>query len=602
MSYLPFATLAYFLNSVAVTIDKFLLTKVIADPLIYIFYFSLLSLLSLVALPFIDIPGSAVLTLGSLSTLSWMAGAYLMFWALKISFVQRVVPVIGILTPLFLLVSAQTTKAISVNEGWAAAILVLALILLTLPNWQGRLIKQELILEILAAAFFAASYYLIRQAFLLDDFLTVFVWSKPVLIFLSVIILITPHLRKRLVLKKSSLNLKSGAFLLFLLGQTSAGVSELLLIFSISLANPAVINSLAGIKYVFLFSLGFVLAKKYPAIFKEKMSHKGILSKALGVLLLILGLYMLVLSQAPKSTPAFGVNYSPKYAHSLGLEPMITYTRLLDELKVKRIRLPVYWDEVEQFPHQFNFSINDFYLNEALKRDVQIILVLGHKQPRWPECFAPPWVQKLTRQDRQGRILELIKKEVEYYQKFPNISAWQIENEPFLSYGICDSVTDETYQLVVKEVEIVKRVDPRPILITDSGELGLWDKAILLSDIFGTTLYRQTWSKILGTQAFPLPPFFYTIKNQIMRAVVGKTGETIIPELQAEPWLTQRQDPSADTISEQASLMSVSDLKNNINYAMETNFSQIYLWGVEWWYFMAKNNHPQYLEYAKKLF
>lgn len=52
MSYLPFAILAYLLNSLAVTIDKILLVRSIPNPLTYIFYISAFSLLILLALPF----------------------------------------------------------------------------------------------------------------------------------------------------------------------------------------------------------------------------------------------------------------------------------------------------------------------------------------------------------------------------------------------------------------------------------------------------------------------------------------------------------------------------------------------------------------------
>lgn len=602
MSYLPFTILAFFLNAIAVTIDKFLLTKIIADPLIYIFYFSLVSLLSFLAIPFVSLPPSNVLILAWASTLTWTAGAYLMFWALKIGLVQRVIPIIGTLTAIMLVLLAQLSQAISINEGWAVGILVLALVFLTLPDWRGRLIRHEFILEILASICFALSYFLIREAFLLEDFLSVFIWSKPVLLPLGILIFAIPNLRRRILVKKSNLNIRGGSIALFLFGQASAGISELLLVFSISLANPALVNSIAGIKYVFLIGLGAILAGKNPHIFKEKLSSLSSAGKFVGIILLIFGLYILAFSQTQVSQSKVGVTYSPRYAYELGLNAKTTYTAMLDELKIKQVRLPVYWDEVEQFPNHFRLNIYDFYLNEALKRDVSIILVLGYKQPRWPECFAPEWVEKMTREKRQKRILELVEKEVEYFKKFPNISAWQIENEPFLSYGICDPVTDETYQLVEKEVEIVKRVDPRPILITDSGELGLWNKAILLSDIFGTTLYRQTWSKILGTQLFPLPPSFYTIKDNLVRSIVGKNSQTIISELQAEPWLADRQDPAGDNLAEQTKLMSVSDFENNINFAMETNFTQMYLWGVEWWYFMDKNGYPEYLEYGKSFF
>src|SRR3989338_2497021 len=97
MTHLPFTLLAYFFNSLSVVANKFLLNKAIPDPLIYIFYISLLSLLSLLALPFTLYPSPFVLILASISTLLWTLGAYLMFKALKLGQVSRVIPLIGTL-------------------------------------------------------------------------------------------------------------------------------------------------------------------------------------------------------------------------------------------------------------------------------------------------------------------------------------------------------------------------------------------------------------------------------------------------------------------------------------------------------------------------
>ncbi len=594
MSHLPFTLLAYFFNSVSVTVNKVLLKKAIPDPFVYIFYVSIFSLILIPALPFTHIPKSEVLILASISTLAWTSGAYFMFKALKVGLVSRVIPIIGTLIPLILLIEASRNSAININQTWAILFLSLGLIFITILDWKGKLTKAEIIFEVLSAIFFALSYILLRQAYLGEDFFSILVYSRMILIPLILLILVIPQLRKRVLSSNGQkINLFGKSGVLFLTGQALGGASELLLLFSISLANPALVNSLQGTQYIFLLIFGIFL--------KERYGKLSLCFKLLGIIFIILGLYILAFSNPVEKTK-LGVSFSPKYAIELGLNPQTTFIKILDELKVKSLRLPVYWDEVEGFPGELNFSKVDYYLDIAKSRNIQVILSLGYKQPRWPECFDPPWVKNLIRSERDLRILKLVKAEIDHFKKYQNIIYWQVENEPFLPFGNCDTPNSTTQDRLKQEIQIVKSAGNRPILLTDSGELGFWLPAISSSDVFGTTVYRTVWNPILGYVDYPLPPVFYNLKQDLIRFFTGKAGPTIISELQMEPWIEGKALPSESDLQTQIKNFPVSKLGENLDYAKETGFKEIYLWGVEWWYFMDKMNHPEYLQEAKRLF
>ena len=72
-------------------------------------------------------------------------------------------------------------------------------------------------------------------------------------------------------------------------------------------------------------------------------------------------------------------------------------------------------------------------------------------------------------------------------------------------------------------------------------------------------------------------------------------------ELQSEPWLSMR-DSSEGSPQKQAQLFSLADFKANIEFAKKTGFDESYLWGVEWWYWIAEKGYPEYLDYAKVIF
>lgn len=290
--YLPISIIAFILNGIAVTVDKFLLNKVIPDPLLYIFYFSLISFLAVFALPFTSIPEPTTLVLASISTILWTIGAYFMFKALKIGQIQRVIPVIGTLNPLILFVIGF--QSFQNNEIWALLLLVFGLIFITANDWKGKIIKSEIIYEFLAALLFALSYLLLKEAYLHADTLSVLVYSRFVLIPLCLAFFIIPTLRTKVLPKpkKGVEMIKKGGFL-FIVGQICAGISQILIFYAISLGSPALVNSIQGVQYVFLFILALLLSKKYPQIFSATRGFTDFTLKFLGIILICIGLYLL---------------------------------------------------------------------------------------------------------------------------------------------------------------------------------------------------------------------------------------------------------------------------------------------------------------------
>lgn len=328
------------------------------------------------------------------------------------------------------------------------------------------------------------------------------------------------------------------------------------------------------------------------------------LLKALGILILIiiaLAISLLVYFNLPVSqtniNAQLGVTFSSRYAQDIHLDWREAYTAILDDLQAKKIRIPAYWDLVEPEKDKYDFSDLDWQIAEARKRNVEIILVVGQKVPRWPECFIPAWAQNDNEQ-RKKELLNFIFTTAERYKNEPAVKYWQVENEPFLDFGICP---DLDVELLDAEIALVKSVDPsRKIIITDSGELSLWYQAASRADIFGTTMYRTIWKEGLGYFDYPIGPRFFQFKRLINK-IFAKQNNIIIVELQAEPWIAGWTTDSA--LSEQFKSMNAEKLRDNINFARKTGFSEIYLWGAEWWYWLkVEKNHPELWDEAKNLF
>jgi hypothetical protein len=236
-------------------------------------------------------------------------------------------------------------------------------------------------------------------------------------------------------------------------------------------------------------------------------------------------------------------------------------------------------------------------IGEAQKNNTELVLVVGRKLPRWPECHEPEWIKKESLEERNKKLLEYIKESIIRYKEYKNVSLWQVENEPFLKFGECPEFK---VSFLEQEISLVRSIDPsREIMITDSGELSLWVMAAKRADIFGTTLYRIIWKDPFGHIKYPLPPKFFWIKANLVHFFYPNKP-IIVSELQAEPWGPKM--PYETPLDFQFKSMNIDQFHDNIEYTKQVGFPEVYLWGAEWWYWLkTKQGHPEFWEEAKKI-
>jgi hypothetical protein len=299
--------------------------------------------------------------------------------------------------------------------------------------------------------------------------------------------------------------------------------------------------------------------------------------------------------------PNYGISFNTIYARELGLNWKTVYDEIFNELDIKRVRLAAHWNMVEVEKGIFNFSELDYQVQKALDSDATIILAIGKRLPRWPECHIPDWALNLSTAEQEQHILDYISTTVERYKNFENIIIWQVENEPFLSIFAKEHCFDFSEDFLQKEIDLVRSIDDknRPILITDSGELSLWRRAYRLGDIFGTTMYVYSWNSFIGPFRNPFLPSFYSIRENILGILFGKK-EVIVAELALEPWLNKRIIRERTDI--QIDRMSPEKFDKVIEFAKQTGMETQYLWGAEWWYYMYLQGEDWYWNRAKELF
>lgn len=325
--------------------------------------------------------------------------------------------------------------------------------------------------------------------------------------------------------------------------------------------------------------------------------------RLVAIILAVSGFAFYVLSLAdiyPQDQLVYGVTFAPKQAKDLGLDWQEVYNAAIQDLKIRKFRLSAYWDVIESEKGKYEWQENDWLLDQADKNNLSVILAVGGRLPRWPECHFPGWVKTADEESREQAELSYIKEVVNRYKDRKSITAWQIENEPFLpNFGECPQPDSE---LLDKEIALVRSLDSaRPIVVTDSGELSLWVMAAKRADIFGTTLYRNTYSKALESYVhYPLTPTFFRIKKNLAE-LFAHPEDWIVIELQSEPWSSQSYQNVSET--ERDRTMSPNQFKEIIEYARLTGFKEFYLWGVEWWYWeKTKQNRPFFWDEARLIY
>ncbi|MFA6594169.1 MAG: hypothetical protein WCT16_02820 [Candidatus Buchananbacteria bacterium] len=297
----------------------------------------------------------------------------------------------------------------------------------------------------------------------------------------------------------------------------------------------------------------------------------------------------------------WGVTFSSVYAQTeLGLDWQKTYSAILDDLKVDNIRLSAYWNQLEAVKGRYDFKDLDWQVSEASKRQAQIVLAVGRRLPRWPECHDPEWLKDLTAIEAEEAQLKFVQAVVNRYKDNLQIKYFQVENEPFLStFGICPSPNGP---LLKEEIAQVKKLTSKPILVTDSGELSTWwPISHVGGDILGSTLYRVVYNQRVGYFRWFTPPAFYWLRVQLVKSLTP-IQKVIVAELQAESWHKPNVNLAQMSLADHNLSMSLQQLKENISFTRRAGFDEAYLWGAEWWYYMkTERDYPGYWDEAKKL-
>lgn len=289
----------------------------------------------------------------------------------------------------------------------------------------------------------------------------------------------------------------------------------------------------------------------------------------------------------PKITKGirYGITWSIPYAQFLGVDSQDGLEAVLSDMDIKHVRIPAYWPLIEPTPDLLQTDWLQAQLDIVQKHGAKATVVLGARQPRWPECWIPDWALALTEDEQKAAQLVYIDHVFETIKDHPAVGAWQIENEATLRSFMKCRGNDNAF--VKKEIDLIRameqsRPNPRPIVTTESGELTSWLTFATRVDRVGFSTYRVVRQSSGNVFRYSLiPPWFYSRKALLTSWILK---DTYVSEFQMEPWATT--DIRYATQADNDETFSVRDVEKHFDFAERMNYQQIDLWGAEWWYWM----------------
>jgi len=303
------ATVAQLIGAFVALIDK----RIVSDdqapprPFVYAFVTCLMSggfvmvyALSGVPTPFPGIhfpsvsnivaPTLTVVAFSFLAAYTFFGALVSMFSALKESDASDVIPVVGAVTALATFLLGYLFLDTHLTRNFLAGIALLTGGTILVSHF--RFTWKTAALSVHAGIFFALYYVTFKGLLAVTNFDNAFFWSRIGFVVYALSLLLIPEYFEKIREQGKRTGKKIGALVIF--NKILAGGSTILVLKATELGNPAVIQALGGLQFVFILVLGLLFGRSTPVVYGENSHHiRDVLHKAVFVSMIALGFFIL---------------------------------------------------------------------------------------------------------------------------------------------------------------------------------------------------------------------------------------------------------------------------------------------------------------------
>ncbi len=282
--------------------DKFILTKSVSKPVVFVFYSTIFVLPFFLLLPFgVKIPTNQIdYLIFAISGFCFASGLWSMYIGFQKSEISHIGPLIGAAAPLFILFLSRVFlgETLTVRALVAAGILIIGSLVISFDqNVQQRGWRRGLEWGVLAGFLFAVSHVSAKYAYDLYGFYNGFIFTKlPVGVF-GAALLFSPSVRALFAKKEKVATDKirgNRVFVLVVIDMFLGVTGTILLQYAMSLGSVSLVNALAGVQYAMLIVLVAVISKFFPQVLQETFTRKEIIQKVIAIFIISIGLFLLL--------------------------------------------------------------------------------------------------------------------------------------------------------------------------------------------------------------------------------------------------------------------------------------------------------------------
>lgn len=328
-----FAVISYFLFSLVVMLDKYFLDNPVSNPKIYLFYTSVSSVVFLVFIPFgFYVPNAGVIFLNFVTAGFFVLSLLALYYSFKLDEASKIISSVGGLTAAFIYFFNYfvfnkkyffwNLEFSAGNGAVANSFKILGILFLIFGSvfilvnftrdrnynpisagkkkFRAFIDLKTFLTVILASAFSAAFFILIKFVYIFQPFISGFIWVKIGIILFGFLFLFFRDVRNGFFRSLRSLCYEKrksfSASIIFINKIILGGVANIFQNAAVALApfgNIGFIKSLEGTEYVFVLFTAYIFSKKYPKILKERTEPEILVQKIISVLIITCGILLL---------------------------------------------------------------------------------------------------------------------------------------------------------------------------------------------------------------------------------------------------------------------------------------------------------------------
>jgi len=303
MSWFLVALLGYFVLAGVVISDKFILSKKLATPAVFVFYSTVPLLVLFLSLFFkVEILSGWGLLLAAVSGLGLLSGFWTMYKGFFKSEVSHAGPLLGAVMPIFVLAISYgfLGEVLSDKQLIACFLLICGSFLISFEkSAQHNGWHRGFAWIILSGLLFAISHVAAKYLYDVYGFTAGLVWSRGMSGFFGLALIFLPSVRAEIKSwfekkEKDLLQQNKNKLSLIIFNKIFGLIGVFLVQLAVALGSVTIVNAMAGAQFGLLIILVALLSRFYPKIFKEQYSKLEIIQEIIAVVVIGMGLGMLI--------------------------------------------------------------------------------------------------------------------------------------------------------------------------------------------------------------------------------------------------------------------------------------------------------------------